>query len=55
MKKLQLMFLALLTCLTLQACDDDSPFEELGENIDEGVENTGDALEDAADELDEEF
>ena len=53
-KKLLAMLLSSLMLLGVQACDE-GPFEEAGENIDQGLENTGDALDDAADEIDEEF
>lgn len=33
----------------LAACDDDGPAEEMGEEIDEGAEEAGDAIEDATD------
>lgn len=42
-----LFFSALM--LTLSACDDDGPFEEAGEQMDETAENAGDAFEDATD------
>ncbi|WP_341938631.1 hypothetical protein [Marinimicrobium sp. C2-29] len=35
--------------LGLTACEDDGPLEEAGENIDESVEDSGDAIEDATD------
>ena len=53
-KTLLAVTLSGLTLLGLQACDE-GPFEEAGENIDQGIENTGDALDDAADEIDQEF
>lgn len=42
-----LFFSALM--VTLSACDNDGPFEETGEEIEEGVENTSDAIEDSTD------
>ncbi len=33
----------------LPGCDEQGPLEEAGEKIDDGVENTGDAIEDATD------
>lgn len=35
--------------LTLPACERHGPLEEAGETIDEGIEDTGDAIEDATD------
>lgn len=54
MKTLLAVIFSGIALLGVQACDE-GPFEEAGENIDQGVENTGDALDDAADEIDEEF
>lgn len=58
MKSFKSLFAILFSCLALlglQACGDDGPFEEAGRNIDEGLEETGEAFEDTADEIDEEF
>ena len=41
--------LAFVAALTLSACDQDGPAEELGESIDNSVEQLGDAVEDATD------
>lgn len=41
--------LASTLLFVLPGCDDQGPLEEAGEKIDDGVENTGDALEDATD------
>lgn len=49
---LMLMF-ALSGVGLLSACDQQGPAEEMGENIDEGVEETGDAIEDAADDAED--
>ncbi len=35
--------------ISLSACEDQGPLEEAGEEMDDTVENTGDAIEDAAD------
>ena len=56
-------FLILISCfalLGLQACEgvdgqDDGEFEDAGETIDRGIENTGEALDEAEDEVDEEL
>ncbi|MDI9245372.1 hypothetical protein [Marinobacter sp. CHS3-4] len=45
---LALLFVGGLT-ITLSACEDQGPLEEAGENIDESVEETGDAIEDKTD------
>lgn len=41
--------LAIAAALSLSACDDKGPAEQLGEQIDESVEKAGDAIEDATD------
>ena len=41
--------LALAAALTLSACDEEGPAEQLGESIDESAEEVGDAIEDATD------
>lgn len=35
--------------ITLPACEEQGPLEEAGEEIDEQVEETGDAIEDSTD------
>ncbi len=35
--------------ITLSACEEQGPLEEAGEEIDDKVEDTGDAIEDATD------
>lgn len=42
------LFVSALT-LTLSACDQQGPLEEAGEEVDEKVENAGEAVEDATD------
>lgn len=42
-------FLASTLMFSLSACEDQGPLEEAGEEIDEGVEESGDAIEDATD------
>lgn len=42
------LFVSALT-ITLSACDQQGPMEEAGESIDDTVEDTGDAIEDATD------
>jgi hypothetical protein len=52
-------FLTLLMALTLMiggglaltACEQEGPAEEMGESIDEGVEEMGDAAEEMGDEM----
>lgn len=44
---IQRTFIFFLMLFALAACEDEGPMEEAGESIDEGVENTGDAIEDA--------
>lgn len=41
-----------MAALGSAGCEEQGPAERAGERIDEGVEETGEALEDAADELD---
>lgn len=41
--------LLLLGMLGLTACEEQGPAERLGENIDEAVEEAGDAIEEATD------
>lgn len=45
--KILLMTFALSSVGFITACDDKGPAEEAGEAIDETVEDTGDAIEDA--------
>lgn len=35
--------------ITLSACEEQGPMEEAGEEIDEGIEEAGDSIEDATD------
>ena len=44
-----LLALAMLGATGLAACDSEGPAEQLGENIDNAVEETGDAIENATD------
>lgn len=53
MNTLKTMLLVLAAAFFLQACDDQGPFEEAGENIDEAVEESGDNIEDACEEAKE--
>lgn len=45
MNKLYLLFI--VAVLGLAACEQQGPAEEAGENLDEAVEETADAIEDA--------
>lgn len=36
--------------ISLSACDEEGPFEEAGEEMDENVEDAGDAIENATDD-----
>lgn len=47
MKTIPMLFLISLMGLT--ACEEQGPAERMGENIDEAVEETGDAIEEATD------
>lgn len=50
-----LAFLA-STVFAISGCDQgDGPLEELGEEIDDAVDDAGDAIEDAGDELEDEL
>jgi len=40
--------------LALVACEEQGPAEEAGENLDETLEEAGDKMQDAADEVEEE-
>ncbi|EKV30479.1 hypothetical protein C882_4438 [Caenispirillum salinarum AK4] len=44
-----------LTAPVLAACEDEGPAEQLGENIDESVEESGEAMEDAAENMGEQM
>ena len=58
MKILKNGMLILLSCFAfmgLAACEEEGAFENTGENIDEGFEDTQEGLEDAGDEIDNEF
>lgn len=54
--KIKNLFITFLTIFSLvflfAACEKDGPAEKAGENIDEAMEETGNTLEDAADEMD---
>jgi predicted small secreted protein len=51
MKTTKLLFLAaLLSSLSLAACEQQGPFEEAGERIDEASEDAGNAIEDACED-----
>lgn len=41
--------LAFVAALTLSACEEEGPAEQLGESVDETVEDLGEAAEDATD------
>lgn len=41
--------LAGVLLVALPGCEDQGPMEEAGEEVDEGVEDTGDAIDDATD------
>lgn len=51
LKTATLLLLSSFTFLGLQGCDNDSALENAGEDIDRGIENTNDNLNDAADDL----
>ena len=62
MKAFKNGMLILLSCLAflgLQACEEEGAFENTGEQlqqgVDEGVDNTQDAIEETGDEIDNEF
>lgn len=44
---------ALLASLSLAACEQQGPFEEAGEKIDEATEDAGNAVEDACEDAKE--
>lgn len=43
--------LAFATALTLSACEEEGPAEQLGESIDNSAEELGEAVEDAGDDV----
>jgi len=45
--------LAFVTALTLSACDQDGPAEQVGESIDNSVEGLGESVEDAGDAVED--
>lgn len=45
--------LAFAAALTLSACEEEGPAEEVGESIDNSVEQLGDAVEDAGDDVED--
>lgn len=54
MKYLSTLLIALLASATLVACDvDEGPMERAGESVDQGVENTRDATEDAVNNVED--
>jgi hypothetical protein len=60
LKKGLLILFSCMALLGLQACEgidsqDDGEFEDAGETIDQGVERTGEELDEAEDEVDEEL
>jgi predicted small lipoprotein YifL len=48
-EKIAAAMLAAILLVALPGCDNQGPLEEAGENIDDGVRDTGDAIEDATD------
>lgn len=54
MKRLMIPMLVLCLC-GVWGCEEDSAFENAGEEIDEAVEEVGDELEDAGDEIEDEL
>jgi len=42
---------AFVAALTLSACEEEGPAEQVGESIDNSVEELGDAVEDAGDDV----
>ncbi len=51
MKFIQTMALAAILGLPLAACEQQGPFEEAGEKIDETAEDVGNAVEDACEDV----
>ncbi|MEX0618655.1 MAG: hypothetical protein WDZ76_10220 [Pseudohongiellaceae bacterium] len=49
-----ILFLMMMIGFGLTACNE-GPAEEFGEDVDEAAENTGDAFQDAADDIDDNF
>jgi predicted small lipoprotein YifL len=49
MKTMKTMLLVLAAAFFLQACDQDGPLEEAGEDVDEAIEETCEDIKDAAD------
>lgn len=55
MKKTTPLALIAAMILALGGCEEQGPFEEAGEKIDESIENTENAIEDACEKLKEEL
>lgn len=51
----KILIAVLFGCLSLAivSCDQRGPAEKVGENIDKGIEKTGNAIEEAAEEVNE--
>lgn len=52
--KLITMILLLVGSAWLSGCEQEGPAEDVGESIDENVEDTGERMEEAGDELEDE-
>ena len=55
LKKSTLILVSFLAVFGLQACEEENAFEDTGEEIDQGLENTGETLENAGEEVENEF
>jgi PBP1b-binding outer membrane lipoprotein LpoB len=51
MKSIKLIAIALAAALALAACEEQGPFEEAGEKIDDATEDVGNAVEDACEDV----
>lgn len=55
MKNLSTLAALLMSAFLFAACENDGPFENAGEEIDEAADEVGDSLEDAGDEIEDEI
>ena len=53
LKKILIAVLFSCLSLTLASCDQKGPAEKVGENIDKGIEKTGEAIEEAGEAVEE--
>lgn len=52
-KTIVALFLMAILAFAFVGCEKDGPAEELGEKVDDAIDDAGDAMEDAADEVED--